>query len=657
MSASPSGADNAPAGRRSKLDAALAWAERGFRVFPLQENGKLPAFATDWRALATMDRERIVEWWRDPLTGIERGYNIGVATGAGAIVIDLDVKAGADGPASWQEIGGTLGTLTVDTPSGGKHLYFSNDLPVSNSASRLAPGVDVRGDGGYVVAPGSMIDGREYRLTRDTPPSRLPDAIAAKLAAPVEHRSERLPAVDELDRPDAIAAARGYLRSAEPAIQGSGGDHRTYQVACEVRDRGVSAPMALDLMLEDWNERCEPPWDPSELRTKIDNAFQYAQRAEGEKHPAASFQGVQIIELPRPILHMVESRLRFLSPDECAATVPRPYVVKAMIAAGQIGCVFGAPGAGKSVLVPHLAYAVAQGRKVFGRRTRQGVVIYAAAEDQSGMRSRVRALRQRHSLADQFRLLENIGDLTQEAHVQALVAAILERSPVLIVLDTLAATFPGIDENSSADMSRVVATLHRLATTGAAVVALHHDPKSGDSTPRGHSVLNGALDVAVHVTRQEDGTVLGKMTKNRNGPIDAPIGFRIDSEFLEFDQDGDRVTAPIAREIDAATLRRRVKLAGAPAAALEMLTEMAAAAPEGWVAETDWRKACADSDDISASDVANTRRQAVKRAIDKLRSNDLIELNNGMVRPVRRDIPEAATIQEVFAGAVTDAAE
>ena len=56
--------------------------------------------------------------------------------------------------------------------------------------------------------------------------------------------------------------ARHYLRSeAAPAIEGMNGDDRTIKVACWLRDLGVSEGAALDLMLSDWNERCEPPWD------------------------------------------------------------------------------------------------------------------------------------------------------------------------------------------------------------------------------------------------------------------------------------------------------------------------------------------------------------------------------------------------------------
>jgi len=96
------------------------------------------------------------------------------------------------------------------------------------------------------------------------------------------------------------------------------------------------------------------------------------------------------------------SRLTFLTPDDCEAMPPQKYIIKGLAARGDVACMVGAPGAGKSLLGPRLGYAVAQGEEVFGRRVRQGGVFYVAAEDGHGMRGRVKALRQRHGGADAF---------------------------------------------------------------------------------------------------------------------------------------------------------------------------------------------------------------------------------------------------------------
>ncbi len=92
---------------------------------------------------------------------IPEGYGRGLCTGerSGVIVIDLDRRPdkGIDGLAALQALGEVPNTLTVLTPSGGFHLYYRwPGFRVPNSASRLGPGIDIRGDGGMVVIPDSM---------------------------------------------------------------------------------------------------------------------------------------------------------------------------------------------------------------------------------------------------------------------------------------------------------------------------------------------------------------------------------------------------------------------------------------------------------------------------------------------------------------------
>ena len=97
--------------------------------------------------------------------GWPQGYGVGVATGRGLVVVDLDVKH--DGEAALQLLEGTNEdlppTMRVRTPSGGIHLYFHSTKDLRNSASRIAPGIDIRGDGGYVVGPGTEINGKPYQ--------------------------------------------------------------------------------------------------------------------------------------------------------------------------------------------------------------------------------------------------------------------------------------------------------------------------------------------------------------------------------------------------------------------------------------------------------------------------------------------------------------
>ena len=289
------------------------------------------------------------------------------------------------------------------------------------------------------------------------------------------------------------------------------------------------------------------------------------------------------------------SRLAFLSPSDCEAAPSRGYVIKGLLAPGDVGCIYGAPGAGKSLLAPFLAYAVAQGREAFGQRVRAGGAFYVAAEDPHGMRGRVRALKAAYGDATGFQLVEGVSNLLQPDSPDrtALIEAVQSRKPSIVFIDTLAMAFPGLEENSAESMGHVVAVARKLAEGGAAVVLVHHDTKAEGGTPRGHSILNGALGVALHVQRDaESGVIRAKLTKNRNGPCDLNIAFTIATEDGGTDEDGDTITLPRCREI--ASDPMRVKLTDRQAAAMAILKSIQTDDPSGLIPEILWREAGAN---------------------------------------------------------------
>jgi Bifunctional DNA primase/polymerase, N-terminal len=145
----------------SFLEAALFYASLGWLVFPCQPKGKKPLTSHGLRD-ATTDPENIKRWW-----GRWPNANIAIKTGkeSGLFVIDIDVadgKMGADSLAELVQKHGPLPeTLEALTGTGGQHIYFRypEDVGIKNSASRVAPDIDVRGEGGYVIAPPSIHPG------------------------------------------------------------------------------------------------------------------------------------------------------------------------------------------------------------------------------------------------------------------------------------------------------------------------------------------------------------------------------------------------------------------------------------------------------------------------------------------------------------------
>ena len=152
------------------MHAALDLARRGLAVFPCQPRGKEPACSNGLLA-ATTDLARITLWWESI-----PDLNIGIATGAvsGVFVLDVD---GMEGEQSLRQLEQSNGELppTVEAITGkGRHCYFriGEHGAVRNSASQIAPGLDIRGDGGYVIAPPSTHpSGRAYAWSVDSEPN------------------------------------------------------------------------------------------------------------------------------------------------------------------------------------------------------------------------------------------------------------------------------------------------------------------------------------------------------------------------------------------------------------------------------------------------------------------------------------------------------
>jgi hypothetical protein len=136
--------------------------ERKIPVFPCQPGGKKPLTEHGFKE-ATTNVEQIIAWWRR-----WPNANIGIPTGAasGLLVLDVDAQhGGLETLARLEDENGRLPNApTVRTGNGGLHIYFRDPGGVRNSTGLVGPGIDVRGDGGYVVAAGSIHEnGNVYR--------------------------------------------------------------------------------------------------------------------------------------------------------------------------------------------------------------------------------------------------------------------------------------------------------------------------------------------------------------------------------------------------------------------------------------------------------------------------------------------------------------
>lgn len=155
--------------------AALAYAGHyNWRLFPLRPKSKEPPLITGWSEKAATDPAQLGEWWTHWPQA-----NIALATGlaSGVVVVDVDPRNG--GQTTWtelQDIHGRIDTLEAQSGSGGSHFFFAPPHYPSLHKGKLGPGVDLQGEGAYVVlSPSVHPCGQPYEwVTTGLPPAPLP---------------------------------------------------------------------------------------------------------------------------------------------------------------------------------------------------------------------------------------------------------------------------------------------------------------------------------------------------------------------------------------------------------------------------------------------------------------------------------------------------
>lgn len=460
-----------------------------WKLFPVKN--KLPVLPGDWRSHATDDPAQI-EAWR------EAGYDLAVDCGAsGLFVVDAD---GAEGVATIASMD-LPPTYTMQTPSGGCHLYYLGTGP--NSVQKLGPKTDTRGAGGYCVW-----EGAGYEPLDERPVAPAPTWIVPALNVRKDRKTAN---IDSLDAPQNIKRALAYLSIRKPAVEGEGGNDHTYQTAAALRDLGISADKAIDLLLEGWNDRCNPPWDADELGVLVDNAYRYGQNEEGAQafdfDPATRFANVAFEAPPQ---EERESRFRLWSLAEARARPKPSFLFQGILPARSFGVAYGPPENGKTWLLVDMAMRIATGMNLAGEAVNapRDVVWFAGEGFEDLTHSRINAWCDYHGIErdpPHFHLLENFPNVTDEDEIDEAVSEIRRRAPdvALIVVDTYARAMAegGLSENDPLDVMKFVRQMEVLKRGfGCTVLAIHHSGKDVDRQARGSNALMAAADFGFAIT-------------------------------------------------------------------------------------------------------------------------------------------------------------
>ena len=489
--------------------AALTYAAEGLAIIPLHfltQSGKCSCGKSDCPSPAkhpltqhgltdaSKDLKQIEAWWqRYPKA------NIGVCTGAvsgGLIVIDVDVKKGG-------AVNGLKLPQTVQVETGnGFHLWFQTDQGIRNSAGKLGQGIDVRGDGGYVVAPPSVhYSGKTYNFASIVDIAKFPANLFSIL--------DPQPAVKEQKPDDVIVSDETALDEKAPS-----GQRNSFltSFAGRLRSFGLSEYEIESSLIAINRQRCQPPLAESEVRRIAKSVGRYS--------PTAAVRLESRIEDPpepepataaQPILNKHTQNNAQAVPDTSfglggAITLENLLLtvwgeqepILNALYRGDWGIVAALPNLGKSTFMLNLSIALAAGRPFLPftpERVKPRRVLYLDYEA-----SDFRLQSQLFKMLDVFlpvekRLCEQnlhfvlhpmVNNLplllTERGSIKALHEYIKHHQIDLVIVDTLAQATWLNDENNNSEVQRkVVMPVSQLAHhTNTAVLLIHHEGKGSE---------------------------------------------------------------------------------------------------------------------------------------------------------------------------------
>ena len=367
-------------------------------------------------------------------------------------------------------------------------------------------------------------------------------------AAAVFHKTQAVPR--QLSALETLLASSSKIASPIP----EGQRNPTMLVAAgRCRAQGLSQLAIEKHLIADNKRWCEPPLDVDEV---ISIARRYAHQTQAQEESGSVFTQVQssanVDEDDDGQLEVISSSAppyTFLTSEELKELPTTKWRVKGLFPEHGLGSIYGPSGSGKSFLALDLMASIVAGNTFYGRKTTQCPVVYVALEGTGGIAKRVEAYETHHKikLPSTFRIVTDMLSLfSSEASVfaDAVIEAGLNEG--VIVIDTLAQSAPGSDENSSAHMGMIISNAQLLQRmTNGLVVLIHHTGKDASRGARGHSSLYAALDAALEVKRTQGG-LEWLSAKVKDGASGNATSFRLERVVLGQDEDGDEISSCVA---------------------------------------------------------------------------------------------------------------
>jgi hypothetical protein len=518
----------------------------GCKIPGCSRTGKHPAVKFGELQAGADEPRRIV------VDGVAGG--MGIKTGAapygsGIIAVDLDSE---EAMRVWDSLGEHEPTTVIQTGRALQLYFLHPGFRVSNSKSALGPKIDVRGDGGYVVAPGSAhASGRTYRTVVDAPPAPCPDWLI-KWFKSRPARAEVQPSPDDITEPTERTHRRElyrqHLETCPPSIAGRGGDEALFAaVQYGAYDLALPTEDVLELVGEVFDPRCDPPWGP-ELEERVLHKAHYAKTksTRDRREPAPALEQAAWDDLfgstsgtkdpsekqgGNSVPETTEPGAGTGAPDvdplpvlwDAWGEVPLPpeFLIDDFLVEHSVSMIYAAPGTIKSWTAISVACAVALGEPWLGERAVSGAgkVVYVDFED-----GRYEFHRRVHMLT-KGRRVENLGYIytpgqLRDAELWRKLTALKKRHNVkLFIIDTLAGGSRGVDENATEAAEGLLFAGNLAEMERVSVLFLHHANKSGKE--RGSTGIPAAVDSLFKLeTLSEDeatGEVVAKISCVKSG--------------------------------------------------------------------------------------------------------------------------------------------
>lgn len=266
--------------------------KENWHVFPLQPNSKLPYKGiTDEKNrggfYAATDSSSKIMYWKKNFPDCNWGLRTGSISQC--FVVDIDVKNGAKGDKSFwyliEKYGETPVTLTVDTPSGGKHYYFrmTKHVPTVIGAGKFG-GIDIKSDNGYVLIPPSTVDGKEYQVCLEEEIAECPEWLYQELIAPhiktkpslgfnKESAVTNPEEVKKISESFQVQICERFLEKYSSLAFNGERNKTLLEMLCQIRDNGVPESVAKIYALKYQQAMKDPEFTVSETLKTLGSCY------------------------------------------------------------------------------------------------------------------------------------------------------------------------------------------------------------------------------------------------------------------------------------------------------------------------------------------------------------------------------------------------